>query len=292
MTTDRERPFQVPHDEYPFADRWLERDGVALHFVDEGQGPPVLLLHGNPTWSFLYRHVIKELVGSCRCVAPDYPGFGFSEHPPGYGYSPQEHAASVGALLDHLALPPVVLVVQDWGGPIGLSLAVDRPDRVAGLVICNTWCQPADLSGAVFSFLMGGPLGKLLQLRLNLFARKVVPSGIYQHERKTPVVLRAYTDPFPTPASRMGTYVFPRAIRTEGAWLRSIAGRLHLLRDKPVELVWAMKDFAFGKETIIAWWQAQFPDAPVARLEDASHYLQEDRPDAVAGGVRRVLARL
>lgn len=133
------RSFSVDAHEYPFEDRWLERDGAIVHYVDHGRGPPVIFLHGNPTWSFLYRKVIRELPG-CRCIAPDYPGFGFSQAPAGYGYTPQEHAAWVRRLIDELRLERFILVVQDWGGPIGLSLAVEQAERVAGIVICNTWC--------------------------------------------------------------------------------------------------------------------------------------------------------
>lgn len=100
MSVPRSRPFQLPEAEYPFAGQWLEGDGVAMHYLDEGAGRPVLLLHGNPSSSFLYRDVIKELRDACRCIAPDYPGFGFSDHPPGYGYTPEEHAAWIGALID------------------------------------------------------------------------------------------------------------------------------------------------------------------------------------------------
>src|SRR2546426_9493886 len=129
---------EVDSAEYPFADRWFERGGSALHYVDEGSGPPVLMLHGNPTWSFLYRNVIKQLGGAVRSIAPDYPGFGLSDHPPGYGYTPQEHAEWIHALIDDTGLKRFVLVLQDWGGPIGLSIAVERPEDVAGLVVLNT----------------------------------------------------------------------------------------------------------------------------------------------------------
>src|SRR3989449_2616410 len=128
----RTRKFEVDPAEYPFADRWLERGGSALHYVDEGSGPPVLMLHGNPTWSFLYRNIIKQLGGAVRSIAPDYPGFGLSDHPPGYGYTPQEHAEWIHALIDDTGLKRVVLVLQDWGGPIGLSIAGERPGDVAG----------------------------------------------------------------------------------------------------------------------------------------------------------------
>lgn len=291
MSDTRRRPFSVSQDQYPFSDHWFERDDAAIHYVDEGSGTPVLMLHGNPTWSYLYRHVIKELVGTCRCIAPDYPGFGFSEHPPGYGYTPQEHAAWVTALIDHLRLDGFILVVQDWGGPIGLSVAVDRPESVAGMVILNTWCWPPDWHLWSFSCVMGGPLGKLLHLNRNFFARRMVPWGIARNDRKTPEVFKAYTDPFPTPQSRMGTYVFPRAIRKSATWLGSVEMKLPCLRGKPVEMVWAMKDPAFGKERYIQRWQGYFPDAAVDRVEDASHYLQEDCPDRVAAAVKRLLER-
>ncbi len=285
----RERPFTVSAADYPFRDRWFERCGAAVHYVDEGNGTPVLLLHGNPTWSYLYRHVIKELSGACRCIAPDYPGFGFSEHPADYGYTPKEHAECVTDLVDHLGLDGIVLVVQDWGGSIGLSVAVDRPESIAGLVILNTWCWPPDWHLWSFSFAMGGPLGRYLQLRRNFFARRMVPWGIAREDRKTPEILKAYTDPFPTPQSRIGTFVFPRAIRKSAAWLRSIESKLPCLREKPVEMVWAMQDPAFGKEKYIRRWQGYFPEASVDRVQDASHYLQEDCPDRVAASVRRIL---
>ena len=288
----RIRKFDVDPAEYPFADRWFERGGSALHYVDEGSGPPVLMLHGNPTWSFLYRNVIKQLGGACRAIAPDYPGFGLSDHPPGYGYTPQEHAEWIHALVDELGLKQFVLVVQDWGGPIGLSIAVERPDDVAGLVILNTWAWPPDRTGVVFSLIMGGPIGKYLHLRRNFFARRLVPSGIARAVRRTPAILKAYTDPFPTPASRTGTWVFPRAIRRSAAWLAEIERQLPRLRAKPVEFVWAMKDVAFGRERILGRWLSYFPGAPVDRLPEAKHYLQEDEPERVAAAVKRMVARI
>lgn len=291
MDTPHQRPFRVNKSQYPFTDQWFERDGVAMHYVDVGSGTPVLMLHGNPTWSFLYRHVIKELTGKCRCVAPDYPGFGFSDHPPGYGYTPPEHSGWVAGLIDHLRLDRFILVVQDWGGPIGLSIAVERPQAVAGLVLLNTWCWPPDWHLWSFSCAMGGPVGRYLNLRRNFFARRMVPFGIARQDRKTPEGLKAYTDPFPTPQRRLGTYVFPRAIRKSANWLRSVEERLSLLCDKPVEMVWAMKDPAFGKERYIERWFNHFPNVVVERVDDASHYLQEDCPERIAAAVGRLLNR-
>lgn len=288
----RERPFSVNKSAYPFGDHWLTRYEVTMHYVDEGQGMPVIMLHGNPTWSYLYRNVIKKLNGSCRSIAPDYPGFGFSDHPPNYNYLPKDHAEWVNTLIDHLKLGQFVIVVQDWGGPIGFSIAVDRPDQVAGIVLCNTWCWPATMDAKIFSIIMGGAVGRYLHRNHNFFAKKMVPSGISNSAKKTPEVLKAYTDPFPTPDSRKGTYVFPKAIRTEGLWLKTIEDKLHLLKDKPVEMVWAMKDIAFGKEKIIRRWQSYFHNLKIDRIEEANHYLQEDNPERVAAGVKRVLKRI
>lgn len=264
-----------------------------MHYVDEGEGRPVLLLHGNPTWSFLYRRVIRGLRDGCRCVAPDYPGFGFSDHPPGYGYTPGEHAEWVGALVDRLGLDGFVVVGQDWGGPIGCRVAADRPERVAGLVMANTWCGAPDWRMRAFSRIMGGDrLGRWLQLERNLLARHLVTRGIHRPERKPEDVLEAYRKPFPDPESRVGTWVFPRAIRTFAGWVEAAGRDAETLGELPVELVWGTRDPALGREEVLERWRERFPDAGVERLDDASHYLQEDRPDAVVAAIRRCVDRI
>ena len=287
----RQRPFAVSQELYRFEDHWLERDGAAMHYVDHGSGTPVLLLHGNPTWSFLYRDVIRMLGSGARAIAPDYPGFGFSDHPRDYGYTPPEHAEWVTALIDHLRLPPFVLVVHDWGGPIGMSIATRQPDRIAGIVILNTWAWPPTFDMRVFSHAMGGnTLGKWLQLRRNFFARRILPAGISRADRKTPEILDAYTAPFPDRQSRVGTWVFPGAIRKNYVWLRETENALWRLRDKPVEFVWAMNDVAFAKKHIMARWRGHFPTAPWELIAGAKHYLPEEQPERVAAAIERVIA--
>ncbi len=292
MTDLPKKLFDVEKDEYPFEDHWLETGGAGLHYVDEGNGPCVLMLHGNPTWSFVYRKVIKGLAGQCRCIAPDYPGFGYSEHPPAYGYTPQEHAGRIAALINHLDLKRFILIVQDWGGPIGLSVAVDQPDRIAGIVLCNTWCWRPTLNLRIFSCIMGGPIGRHLILHHNFFAKVLVPFGIFNRQAKTAAILKAYADPFGTPASRIGTYIFGRQIRKASAWLESIEGRLSVLREKPVEMVWGMKDPAFGSQRCIGEWMRHFPNANVDCIKTASHYLQEDSPDRIVSAANRLLGRI
>ncbi|OZB96234.1 alpha/beta hydrolase [Paenibacillus sp. XY044] len=288
-----QRPFEVDASEYPFQDHWLPyRDG-AIHYIDEGEGPVVVLLHGNPTWSYLYRNVIKELSGRCRLIAPDYPGFGMSKAPTGYGYTPQEHAEAVTALIRQLDLQIVVLVVQDWGGPVGLHYAVHHPDNVRGIVLMNTWAWPAKiLPMKLFSMAMGGwPLGYWLQTRRNFFANTIVPSGIHHKERITAVLRKAYTDPFPTPALRKPTWMFPRSIRKAGPWLAEIESRLPLLAEVPAQILWGLKDSAGFPVEEMQRWQGILRMHETEALSDASHYVQEDRPDRVAASIRRVLER-
>src|SRR5689334_7402118 len=136
------RPAWVPTHLYPFEDRYADAAGCRVHYVDEGTGPPLLMLHGNPTWSFLYRDVILGLRERFRCIAVDHPGFGLSAPRPGYRFTPAEHAEVLEALVRQLDLTDVTMMVQDWGGPIGFAVAGRRPDRFARFVIGNTWAWP------------------------------------------------------------------------------------------------------------------------------------------------------
>src|SRR5436190_3611699 len=154
---------------YPFESRWLDSSVGRVHYVDEGQGKAILMCHGNPTWSFLYRHVIRSLRDRFRCVAVDYPGFGLSDRPADYRYTPQEHAAVVRELVERLDLSDLIVMGHDWGGPIGTSVAAADPDRVSGLVLGNTWFWPPDRRARMFSRVMStGPLQRAIVKR-NLF---------------------------------------------------------------------------------------------------------------------------
>jgi haloalkane dehalogenase len=288
-----DRPFEVDPIEYPFTDRWLPyRDGY-IHYLDEGQGPTVLLLHGNPTWSYLYRNVIKELCGECRLVAPDYPGFGMSKAPAGYRFTPQEQSEAVLDLIRRLDLKDFVLVVQDWGGPIGLSYAVRHRNNLRGIVVMNTWAWPAKiLPMKLFSLAMGGwPIGYWLQTRHNFFAKVIIQQGIYHAEKVTDSLRKAYIAPFPTSKSRIATWIFPKQILKARPWLAVIESQLPNLSDLPAQILWGTKDSAGFPPHQMAKWQRYLPMNETEILDDASHYVQEDRPDRVAASIRRVLTR-
>lgn len=275
---------------YPFADHYLDTPDGRLHYVDEGAGPPVVMVHGNPTWSFLYRHLIVRLRDSHRCLAPDHLGFGLSDKPVPPIQDPRVHARNLGSLIDALDLRDLTLVVQDWGGPIGLSFALDHPERVARLVILNTWMWSVrdQLYYQAYSALMGGPIGRFLVRRYNFFARAALPMAYADRSRLTPEIHRHYVAPLETPEQREASAVFARQVTRASDWLESLWNRREMLRPIPKLIVWGMQDPAF-REKELARWEAAFPDARVIRLGDAGHFVQEEAPERLAEAVAEFL---
>jgi haloalkane dehalogenase len=159
-------------------------------------------------------------------------------------------------------------------------------------VIANTWCWRPTLPFRLFAAALGGPIGRYFIIQHNLFAARLLPLAVVSAQRATPALLRTYTDPFPTPASRTGTYVFPWAVRHSDARLDAIEARLPRLRDRPVELLMGTRDPIHGTEAAIRRWRQHFPDAPIDRVPTAGHYLQEDAPERLSAAVRRLLGRL
>jgi haloalkane dehalogenase len=280
-----DRPTWIPERLYPFASRFAEAEGARVHYADEGEGPPLLLLHGNPTWSFLYRDVIRGLSDRFRCIAVDLPGFGLSQPPPGYGFTPAEHAQVLERFVTRLDLTGVTMMVQDWGGPIGFAAATRHPDRFERFVIGNTWAWPkADLGTQAFSRLLGGPIGRRLILNRNLFVERILPGGV-RLRRLPEEVMAAYRGPFPTPASRWPTAVFPREILGSRPFLAEVERGLGALHDHPALLVWPTRDVAF-REPERRRWETIFPDHRTVLLHGAGHYIQEDAPDSIVAAIR------
>ena len=142
IETSPQRPPWLPEHLFPFRSRFLALDGCRVHYIDEGAGPTLLMLHGNPTWSFVYRDIVRGLWDRCRCIALDYPGFGLSTAPSGYDFRPESHAGIVEKFVFALDLRDITLMVQDWGGPIGLGVATRHPGQFRGFVIGNTFAWP------------------------------------------------------------------------------------------------------------------------------------------------------
>jgi haloalkane dehalogenase len=270
---------------YPFASRWFESSAGRVHYVDEGQGQPLLLLHGNPTWSFLYRGVITRLRDRFRCIAPDYPGFGLSDRPPGYGYTPAEHAVVVRELIDHLDLSDLIVMGQDWGGPIGSWVAAASPERIGGLVYGNTWFWPTTRFMTVaFSRIMSSPPMQWAILRRNFFVERIIPLATAR--RLSPEEMNHYRGVQPTPADRHGVAVFPRQLLAAKPWLAELAEKVpRTLGSKPVLLLPGMRDIAFPPAAYVPRMRTTFSDVSVVELPKAKHYIQEDAPAEIATAI-------
>jgi haloalkane dehalogenase len=280
-----DRPSWLPEELYPFESHYAQVGGARLHYVDEGGGPPLLMLHGNPTWSFLYRRIITGLRDRFRCIAVDHPGFGLSRAGPGYGFTAAEHSSVLGQFVLELDLQALTMMVQDWGGPIGFGVATRHPDRFAGFVIGNTWAWPkSDMGTQVFSRLLGSPIGGYLIRRRNFFVETVIPSSL-KRTKLDERTMDAYRGPFPTPESREPVHVFPREILASRPFLAEIERGLGALRDKPALIVWPTKDPAF-RERERRRWEEIFPDHRTLILEGAGHYIQEDAPDEIVAAIR------
>jgi haloalkane dehalogenase len=279
------RPRWVPDELFPFQSHYADLAGSRVHYIDEGSGPPLLLLHGNPTWSFLYRNIVKGLRDRYRCIAVDHPGFGLSSAAPGYGYTPAEHADVLEQLVLRPDVSDMTMMVQDWGGPIGFAVATRHPERFTAFVIGNTWAWPkSDPGTQLFSRLLGGPIGRRLILNRNLFVERILPAGV--RRRTLPeAVMNAYRGPFPTPASRRPTAVFPREILASRPFLADTEHRLPQLSDRPALIVWPTKDVAF-RDRERRRWEKLFPDHHTVLLEGAGHYIQEDADDEIVTAIR------
>jgi haloalkane dehalogenase len=259
--------------------------GAHVHYVDEGHGRPLLLLHGNPTWSFLYRDVVLGLRDRFRCIAVDLPGFGLSRPPAGYGFTPAEHAVVLERFVLELELDDLTMMVQDWGGPIGFAVAARHPARFAAFVIANTWAWPkSDPGTQLFSRLLGGPVGRRLIQQRNLFVERILPAGV-RRRRLPEAVMEAYRGPFPTPASRRPTAVFPREILAARPFLADVEQGLAALRNRPALILWPTADVAFRARERRRWEQL-FPDHRTVLVEGAGHYVQEDAADELVAAIR------
>ena len=274
---------------FPFESKWFESSVGRIHYVDEGSGRPILLFHGQPDWSFLYRHLIKLLRGRFRCIAPDYPGFGLSVRPAGYRYTPEEHTTVISELVEHLDLRDMIVMGHDWGGPIATGVALNAPERVGGVVFSNTWCWPADFRTKIFSWIMSMWPAQWLIKNRNLFVRRLMPMMLKRG--LTVEELDHYLMAQPTSESRVGVAEFPRQLTRSKKWLAGLVERVPSeLGSRRALLVWGMRDVGFVTKIYLPTWRELYPDHEVVELPTAGHYVQEDAPEEVADAIIRRFA--
>jgi haloalkane dehalogenase len=276
---------------YPFTSRWVEIEGARLHYLDEGQGPVVLMVHGTPTWSFLYRHLVLGLRDRFRCVVPDHLGFGLSDKPAGDAYRPADQARRLGAFVRALDLRAVSLVVHDFGGPIGLAYALDEPDNIHRLVLFNTWMW--SLAGHPqyerASRALSGRFGRFLYERLGFSVNVVFRQAVKDKTRYSRAVHAQYAAPLRERAARHATWIYMRELLGSSDWYAGLWQRRERLEKIPALVLWGMKDPAFGKW--LPRWRTVFRRAEVMAWDGVGHAPPEERGPECAALIARFLER-
>lgn len=280
-------PFTPDRRLFPFESKWFESRAGHVHYIDEGVGDPILFLHGNPTWSFLYRGVVIRLREKFRCIALDYPGFGLSDRPDGYDYTPAEHSRIVRDFVRHLDLRSLTVMGQDWGGPIGLRLACDEISRIRALVMGNTWFSPLDAWQAkAFAYVMSMAPMQSQILDRNFLVERIMPMGL-----KHPLseeVMHHYREAMPSPRSRVGAAELAVQLMASASWLARLDRDVRdNLTNVPLLLTWGLHDLMFTRP-FMERFREVFTLTRVQRL-DAKHYIQEDAPKEIASAIESFL---
>jgi haloalkane dehalogenase len=283
MTQLKAQPDWLDHSLYPFKSNYFHAPAGKMHYLDEGTGDPIVMVHGNPSWSFEYRQLIKSFSPTQRCIAPDHLGFGLSDKPEEWSYLPKDHADNLEALLNSLDLRNITLVVGDWGGPIGLSYAIKYPDRIKNILITNTWMWSVkdDWYYQLFSKFTGGLIGRFLIKQFNFFARTILWATYGDKGKLTPEVHRHYLMPLQHKNERKGNWVFPWQITASSEWLASLWDQRDALGEKNILIAWGMKDIAF-REKELSRWKAAFPQAHVVTYPKVGHFVAEEEPQKLA----------
>jgi haloalkane dehalogenase len=285
---------------YPFTGQHFTRPGGRMHYLDEGRGDPVVMVHGNPTWSFYYRTLVLALRDAHRCIAPDHLGCGFSDKPTEkqYDFSLKSRIDDLEALLDHLGLTTnITLVVQDWGGMIGMAFAARHPERVKRIIASNTGAFPLPRAKRFPNSLWLGRntrLGAWLILKMNAFCRLALRWCAVRRPL-APDVCEMLLKPYDTPEHRIAVLKFVQTIplaETDPGFdiVRDTAASLSRFRNVPTLFLWGMRDFVFDRH-FLAEWQHHFPHAETHTWADCGHYLLEDAPDEFVARVKDFLAK-
>ena len=273
---------------YPFKSNFFKINNYNYHYVDEGEGEPFLMVHGNPSWSFLYRELIKEFSKTQRVVAPDHLGFGLSDKPENFPYRLETHIDNLEAFVVSLDLKNITLLVHDWGGPIGLGVAVRYPERIKRVIITNTAAFSMDKIPARIKLGRIPWLGEKLIRNFNLFAKAAT---VMTTVKPLPQIVKdAYLYPFPTAADRTGIYRFVKDIPTSPIHssfevLISVEHGLWMFNSKPKAIIWGMRDWCFSPIFYEKWLDV-YQNMETCQLDNAGHWLFEDEPEKIIDFIR------
>lgn len=263
---------------YPFKHHYLELSNGKVHYIDEGKGNVILFLHGTPTWSFLYREHIKALSKTHRCIALDHLGFGMSEKSSSIPGTPQGHSNILAEFIDKLNLTSFTLIVHDFGGPIGLSYAIQNPEKIERVVLFNSWLWETKSNKAVQKIdkLVNSWMGKKLYYNLNFSPKVLLKKGYYDKKLLTKQIHKQYLAPFPTKNTRHGLYKIAQSLMRSSDFYDANWKKLNVLKQKPWLILWGMKDEFLRPEYLLKW-KSKLPNATIQEFQ-CGHFVQEERP--------------
>jgi haloalkane dehalogenase len=276
---------QVWRELYPFSSHEMPLDGLRYHYLDEGTGLPLLMIHGNPTWSFYWRNLVTAFRDRYRVVVPDHIGCGLSDKPQQYSYCLEQHIDNLVRLICQLNLDDITLMVHDWGGAIGLGAALRVPERIARFVIFNTGAFPPPYIPLRIRSCRTPWLGPLAVRGANLFARAALSMAVAHRDRMTAPVKAGLLAPYDSWQHRIAIQRFVADIpltRRHPTWsvLEELERGLPRLSDRPTLMIWGMRDWCFRSECLERL-LISFPHAEVHRLQDAGHYVIEDAHERI-----------
>ncbi len=278
---------------YPFASNYLDISSNQYHYIDQGEGDPVLMVHGNPTWSFYYRNVARELEHSHRVIVPDHIGCGLSDKPQDYEYTLKNHIDNLETLVQFLDLKNITLIVHDWGGAIGFGLATRHPKLIKNIVILNTAAFHINRIPFTIGLCKNKLFGKFIVKNFNAFAR---PATFMASKKKlSPTIKAGYLFPYDSPKNRIAVAEFVQDIPLKKDHrsfqeLKKIEDKLKEL-NCPKIILWGGKDFCFN-DVFFRKWQEIYPDAYYKYYKDAGHYILEDEADDVISNIKDFLERV
>ncbi|WP_219290323.1 alpha/beta fold hydrolase [Arthrospiribacter ruber] len=274
--------------EYPFTPRKFQINEHHMNYIDEGEGEVMLFVHGTPSWSFDFRKVIKELQRDARCIAIDHIGFGLSDKPKDYDYSTQNHALTLEQFIVEKDLQNITLVLHDFGGPIGIAVALKYPERVKGIIILNSWLwsSKGDPEYEKFVKILRSPLLPFLYRKLNFSPRYILPKSFGPNNKPEKRILKHYSKPFSKSSERNGTLAFAMSLLNDQDWFETLWEQKEKLLDKPMLFIWGLADPIITPKNLEKF-KLGFPKANVYQLEGSGHFPQEERPEDVVAAIRR-----
>lgn len=276
---------------YPFKNHYIELEAGKMHYADQGEGKTILFVHGTPAWSFLYRNYIDSLSKNYRCIAIDHIGFGLSDKPESFDGTPQSHSKNLSEFIEKLNLTDITIVVHDFGGPIGLSAAIQNNDKIKQVILFNTWLweTKSNTNAKRIDKLLNGRMGEFLYLNMNFSPKVLFKKGIYDKKKLTKQVHKQYIYPFPNKSSRRSLLKIGKSLVGSSDWYQEQWNQLNKLESKPWLVLWGTKD-EFITPEYLEKWQRRLLNSKVIKY-DCGHFVQEEKPMETIEAIKSFLEK-